>query len=101
MIIDIRVIILAFNIAVFLLYGFDKLMAKNKKSRIPEFVLLFLALFFGGVGADFGMLVFNHKTSKMMFRIFVPLSVILNYYMANESFHLLKVCLRFILNLIP
>ena len=31
---------------------------------------------FGGFGAVFGMVLFNHKTSKLKFRIFVPLSII-------------------------
>ncbi len=99
--IDISTILLAFNIAVFLIYGFDKLMAKRKGGRVPEIVLLLLSIFFGGVGAAFGMLVFNHKTSKFVFRILVPLSVFLNYFLYIDSFYLLKRFLQFLLSMIP
>ena len=34
---------------------------------------------FGGIGAMFGMVVFNHKTSKIKFRILIPIIAILNY----------------------
>lgn len=94
-------IIVFFNVLLFLLFGFDKLMAKKKKSRIPEIVLLLLSLFFGGIGAMFGMLVFNHKTSKMHFRLLVPLCAVLNYYFFRDSFFVLRQCLEFLLGIIP
>ena len=94
-------IILFFNIAVFLIFGYDKIMAKKKKTRIPEIVLLLLSLFFGGIGAMFGMLVFNHKTSKFLFRFFVPLCALLNYYLFRDSFYLLRQSLEFLLGIIP
>ncbi len=89
------------NAATFLLFGFDKLMAKKKKFRIPELVLLLLSLFFGGIGALFGMIIFNHKTSKFLFRFLVPVSAVLNYYMFKDSFYLLRQCLEFMLGAIP
>lgn len=99
--IRIEMIILILNIFTFLLFGFDKMKAKKKGFRIPEIVLLLLALFFGGAGALIGMVVFNHKTSKMPFRIIVPLSVLVNYMFYNDSFRLLKQTLTFILQIIP
>ena len=96
-----REIMVFLNIATFLLFGFDKLMAKNKKGRVPELVLLLLSLFFGGIGAMFGMLVFNHKTSKIRFRFFVPLCALLNYYLFRDSFYLLRESLEFLLGVIP
>ena len=99
--INIDTIILTLNVFVFLLFGYDKLMAKKKGWRIPELVLLLLAFFFGGAGALFGMVVFNHKTSKMKFRVFVPLFVILNYYFMLDSFRLLRVLLNYVLQILP
>lgn len=67
--------IIIWNIFVMLLYGTDKILAKMHKRRISEATLLSGAFLMGGVGAMFGMVLFNHKTSKMKFRILVPTSV--------------------------
>lgn len=71
-------IIFIFNIFVLLLYGLDKFKAKKKLRRIKERTLIISAFLLGGVGAIFGMVLFNHKTSKPKFRILIPLAVILN-----------------------
>ena len=70
--------LLIWNVAVMLIYGADKLRAKKGWRRTRETTLLTLALLMGGIGAAFGMILFNHKTSKMKFRIVVPLAEILN-----------------------
>lgn len=74
----IQYIILIWNIFVLLLYGLDKFKAKKSLRRIKETTLITPAFLLGGIGAMFGMVLFNHKTSKTKFRILVPLSVILN-----------------------
>ena len=51
----------------FILVGYDKYLAQNKKRRIAENNLLLLALFGGSIGTGFGMWVFKHKTSKRSF----------------------------------
>ena len=66
------------NLFVFFAYGTDKLKAKKGARRISEKFLLTSALAAGAFGAMFGMVVFNHKTSKVRFRIFVPLFTIIN-----------------------
>ena len=66
------------NLIVFFTYGTDKLKAKKEARRISERTLLTLAFAAGGFGAMFGMVVFNHKTSKVRFRILVPLFTIVN-----------------------
>lgn len=71
------IILLILNIVVMFIYGIDKLLAKAHKRRIREATLLLCALFTGGVGAMFGMILFNHKTSKKKFRILVPLIIVL------------------------
>lgn len=70
------IMLFSWNIIVMLIYGIDKLLAKSHKNRISEATLLVCALFGGGVGAMFGMVLFNHKTSKMKFRILVPLIIV-------------------------
>ena len=71
------IIFLILNIVVMFIYGIDKLLAKAHKRRISEATLLLCALFTGGVGAMFGMVLFNHKTSKKKFRILVPMIIVL------------------------
>lgn len=56
-------------------FGYDKLMAKWEKQRIPEKLLILFALAGGSVGALFGMVLFNHKTSKALFRYGVPIII--------------------------
>lgn len=45
-------------------YGYDKLVAGSEHTRVPERVLLLLALLGGTLGAALGMAAFHHKTSK-------------------------------------
>ena len=72
----IETIFLIWNIFVFCIYGLDKLFAIRKMRRIRESLLLAAAFMLGSVGAIFGMIIFNHKTAKLKFRILVPASVI-------------------------
>jgi uncharacterized membrane protein YsdA (DUF1294 family) len=51
----------------FILVGYDKYLAQNKKRRIAENTILIWALFGGSTGTGFGMWVFKHKTSKRSF----------------------------------
>ena len=71
-------ILLIWNIFTMLLYGIDKLKAKKRSWRISETALIVPAFLLGGTGAILGMVLFNHKTSKMKFRILVPLAFLLN-----------------------
>jgi uncharacterized membrane protein YsdA (DUF1294 family) len=58
---------LAVTVVSFVLVGYDKYLARNKKRRIAENSLLLLALIGGSIGTSFGMWVFKHKTSKRSF----------------------------------
>ena len=71
-------VLLGWNVFVMLVFGVDKLLAKMKKWRVSEQTLILLAFLFGGFGALFGMVLFNHKTSKTKFRFGVPVIVVLN-----------------------
>lgn len=69
-------ILLIWNIIVILVYGVDKMQAKRGGRRISERTLLLCSFLLGGYGAMFGMILFNHKISKIKFRIFVPIAVV-------------------------
>lgn len=57
------------NVATFATYGYDKRIAGSEWMRVPERLLLVLALVGGTAGAFVGMQVFHHKTLKGSFRI--------------------------------
>ena len=70
------IVLLVWNIIVMLTYGIDKIKAKRGARRISEATLVLIAFLFGGIGAMFGMVLFNHKTSKIKFRLLIPLAVV-------------------------
>ena len=67
--------LVAANVVAFGAYGFDKHAARLERRRVPENVLLGLALVGGAVGAFAGMQVFRHKTRKVSFRVWFWLIV--------------------------
>lgn len=75
-------ILIGINLITYLIFGIDKVKAKNKSWRIPEKTLYTLAFFGGSVGAIIGMIQFRHKTQKSEFKniiyliIFVQLALI-------------------------
>lgn len=58
------VVLLLINLTSYFLMGLDKHRATRHKRRIPERVLIGMAVIFGSVGILLGMLAFNHKTNK-------------------------------------
>jgi len=58
----------AVNLITFFSYGFDKWAASSTMTRIPEKVLLLLALTGGTPAALLGMYIFRHKISKSEFK---------------------------------
>ena len=74
----ISIILAAWNLIVFAIYGIDKYKAKRNRQRISESSLLLSAALMGGVGAFIGMSVFRHKTKHWKFKIGVPLLILLN-----------------------
>ena len=55
----------------------DKIRAMERRFRIPESVLLILAVLGGSVGCIAGMVIFRHKKRKPLFRYGLPLILIL------------------------
>ena len=82
------VYLLAMNVITFFTYGIDKLKAKKDMWRVPEKVLILMAVFGGSIGAILGMKLFHHKTQKLKFKIGVP--VILMIQLAIVVFVWLK-----------
>jgi uncharacterized membrane protein YsdA (DUF1294 family) len=60
--------LIAINAITFLTFGYDKMIAGTQHTRVPEAILLALALCGGTIGALLGMPVFRHKTIKASFR---------------------------------
>jgi uncharacterized membrane protein YsdA (DUF1294 family) len=60
------------TVVTFLVYGIDKWKAQRKRWRIPESVLLGLAVIGGSVGAWLGMKIWRHKTQHKKFKYGVP-----------------------------
>ena len=74
--------LLAVNVVTFLVYGWDKLCARKDWWRIPERVLLGLALLGGSIGALLGMKAFRHKTKHRKFTVLVPLFLVMQIALA-------------------
>lgn len=60
------------NVAAFCMYGMDKSAAIKQKQRVPNKVLLGIAVIGGSVGALAGMYTFRHKTKKWYYTVTVP-----------------------------
>ena len=64
------------NVVAFVAYGVDKLLAMKGKWRIPETVLLLLAVVGGSMGAWCGVGCWHHKTLHKKFRYGIPLIIL-------------------------
>ena len=65
------------NVITFLIYAIDKWQAKKNRWRIPESILLLLAVLGGSIGAWMGMKIWHHKTMHKKFKYGIPLIMIL------------------------
>lgn len=61
--------IVAWTLVAFVVYGFDKLQALRRRSRVPERSLLAMGIAGGFLGAIGGMILFRHKSTKLKFWI--------------------------------
>jgi uncharacterized membrane protein YsdA (DUF1294 family) len=59
---------IAISLTAFIAFGFDKLSASAHWLRVPEWVLIGMALAGGTPGALLAMLIFRHKTAKRSFQ---------------------------------
>ncbi|SHK78335.1 Uncharacterized membrane protein YsdA, DUF1294 family [Selenomonas ruminantium] len=65
------------NALVLVVYGGDKLFAKMDSWRVPEKILMLLAVLGGSIGALLAMQIFRHKTRHLKFRYGVPVILLL------------------------
>ena len=82
--------LLAVTLVTFLFYGYDKAIADEEKTRVPERVLLALAFTGGTFGALAGMKIFRHKTVKRSFRIRFWTVVVLQVLLVAGYYLILK-----------
>lgn len=69
--------LIVINIVGFASMGIDKRRAIKRAFRIPEATLFLYALLGGALGSLLGMYVFNHKTRHPLFRIGMPVIIVL------------------------
>ena len=60
---------IAINIITFLVFGYDKWLAKKNNRRVSEFHLLLLTGIGGTIGGIVSMYLFKHKTNKFSFTL--------------------------------
>ena len=81
--------LLIVNAATFIIYGIDKWKARHDRWRVPESVLIFLAIIGGSPAAILAMRTFHHKTNKNKFAIGIPIILFLQlaaliFYACNQ-----------------
>ena len=69
--------LIVINIVTFVVYGIDKLKAKQGSWRISEATLLIFAVIGGSIGASLGMKIWHHKTMHKKFKYGLPLILII------------------------
>jgi len=63
---------IAFNV-----FYYDKRASRTRRhKRVDEFTLIFLAIVGGSAGIFLGMIILNHKTRKMKFKLGIPIILI-------------------------
>jgi uncharacterized membrane protein YsdA (DUF1294 family) len=69
----------AANIAAFILCAFDKSAARGGSMRVPEKVLLVVAILGGSLGLLVAMNLFRHKTKKASFQLILIAILIIQF----------------------
>jgi uncharacterized membrane protein YsdA (DUF1294 family) len=71
---------LLFNLITFLVFGYDKYLARTHRRRISEKTLIKLALFGGSMGAVFAQKFFRHKSQKYRYLFWIILVIQLSLF---------------------
>lgn len=72
------ILMVIWNTIAFIMMGIDKRRARKDAERISEKTLLTSAFIMGAIGIGGGAIVFHHKTKKALFRIALPVALIVN-----------------------
>ena len=67
---------IAWGVAAFLAFGYDKWRAQRSGRRVPESFLALLGAAGGWPGGLLGMIVFRHKTAKWTFQLKYALALV-------------------------
>lgn len=78
----ILIYLLIINALAFMLMCIDKQKAKKHAWRIPEAVLLSIAVLGGSIGTMAGMEIFRHKTKHRRFFIGIPIIIVVQLALA-------------------
>ena len=71
--------VIIINVIAYVVMWYDKYQAINKRPRISENKLMLLAVFLGSIGIFAGMKApIYHKAAKPLFKIGIPLLIVLN-----------------------
>ncbi len=70
-------LVLGLNLVTFIIYWFDKWMARANGWRVPEPILWLLALLGGSVGALLAVELLRHKSKKLSFQLVLWLIILL------------------------
>ena len=70
-------LVLGLNLVTFIIYWFDKWMARANSWRVPELILWLLALLGGSVGALLAVELLRHKSKKLSFQLVLWLIILL------------------------
>lgn len=68
--------LIAVNLYVLALMGWDKYQAKRGGWRVPEANLMFMGAVAGGIGGFLGMYLFHHKTRKLKFKVAFTVGIV-------------------------
>ncbi|MHB9345907.1 DUF1294 domain-containing protein [Enterobacter cloacae] len=79
---------LLINLLTIVLYGADKMAAREGMRRVPEATLLVFGVTGGWPGAIVGQQLFRHKTQKQPFKKYFFISVVVSIAMMAVVYHL-------------
>jgi uncharacterized membrane protein YsdA (DUF1294 family) len=82
--------LIAINLIAFMVYAYDKTIAKTQLTRVPESVLLLLAFVGGTIGALAAMQLLRHKTAKAGFRLKFWLVVLVQIVVISVGYGLMR-----------
>jgi len=69
--------VLALSLVTFLVFAWDKLLARRSRRRVSEVNLLILSLAGGALGGLAALSVFRHKSRRTSFRVILPVAFFL------------------------
>ncbi len=82
--------LIATNVTAFIAFAFDKSVAGRRLARVPENVLLGIALIGGSLGALIAMRLVHHKTAKKSFLLRMAVVLLLQIVLIAAYFFVIR-----------